>query len=128
MPKLIKAKPEFEKGTISVSDPIFHTEADLSESIKEPIKQLSSQNYSLPLAQKSRTDNSTVFRIIYLIEKVPGGAVTYKEIESQLQEELYDKAMSRESSAYLKKLHQHHAFQNNLEETIPSDFQPFVLK
>lgn len=127
--KKAKEKDGLSKSSISVSEAIYHTEADISDAIKPALKELTPGKYSKPIAQKSRTDKSTLFRILYLQEKVPGGAVTYSEIENQLQEELFDKAMSKESEAYLKKLHVHHAIPDDyIEDTIPADFQPFVIK
>lgn len=125
----IKSLNAVGKSTISVSDPLYHTESDMADLIKSTIKNMATDSISKPFAQKSRSDNSTVFRIIWLVERVPAGAVPYSEIETQLKNDLYDKAITRDSDAYLKKLRLHYAISENyIAETVANDFQPFSLK
>lgn len=117
------------KSTVGISDPIYHTEADMAEHIKTTLKDMETGAISNPIAQKSRTDKSTVFRILVLNEKVPAGAVPYSEIEIQIKNDLYDKAISKESEAYLKKLRAHYAISDDyINEMVPKDLQPFTLK
>jgi hypothetical protein len=125
----LKEKGSTLKSSASLSEPLYQTEDELNETILNAIKPLTSGNYSQPVSQKSRTDKSTVFRIVYLKEKVPGGAVPYSEIEMQLKNELYEKTIAQETDAYLKKLRQHYGINENyIQEMIPETFQPFALK
>lgn len=127
--KILKEKGAFATSSLSVSEPFYHTEKDLSDVIKHILIDMTPESYSHPAAQKSRTDKSTVFRIVYLIEKVPGGTIPYSEIENQLKDELYGAAMAKESEAYLKKLHDHYDIHvDDIEALLPADFQPFTLK
>lgn len=125
----LKEKNLLHKSVVTLSDPLYQTEEEMNESIRNALKPLDSGAFSPPLAQKSRTDKSTLFRIVYLKEKVAGGAVPYVEIEMQLKNELYEKMMAQESEAYLKRLRKHYAIpENYVKEMIPDSFQPFSLK
>jgi hypothetical protein len=115
--------------TVSITDPYFHTESDVSDVIKNQIKELEPKTFSKPFAQKSRADKTTIFRIIFLKEKVPAGVIPYSEIENQIKDSLFEKAMSQESETYLKKLRKHHAIHETyIDDMVPSDFQPFSIK
>lgn len=127
--KALKDQNTETKSAITISDPLYHTESDMAEAIKITLLDMESGTISLPLAQKSRTDKSTIFRIIVLIEKIPAGAVPYSEMENQIKNQLYDKAITRDSEAYLKKLRSHYAISDNyIAEMVPADFQPFTIK
>ncbi|MFV0339508.1 MAG: peptidylprolyl isomerase [Parachlamydiaceae bacterium] len=124
-----KEKAPHLKSSITLSEDIFQTEDELNETIKSSIATLEPGTFSRPIPQKSRTDKSTNFRIVFLKEKVAGGAVPYSEIEVQIKNQLYEKAIEQESIAYLKKLRTHYAINENyIQEMIPDTFQPFSLK
>lgn len=119
----------YDKVTLSITDPQFHTESDVTDLIKTHLQDLEPKSFSKPFAQVSRSDKTTIFRIIYLKEKVPAGQIPYGEIESQIKDSLFEKAMSSESEAYLKKLRKHYAIHETyIDDTVPPDFQPFTLK
>lgn len=129
LPKALKAANAIGKSVVSISDPLYHTQSDMAEIIKTTLSDMESGAISQPFAQKSRTDKSTVFRIIVLKEKIPAGAVPYSEIENQIKNGLYDKAITKESEAYLKKLRTHYAIQDSyISEMVPDDFKPFSIK
>lgn len=119
-----------EKDTVSISEPLYQTENEMAEGIKSALKGMQAGSISEPLIQKSRKNkNSTIYRIIVLKEIVPAGAVPYNEIETQLKNELYEKAIGQESDAYIQKLHLHYGISENyISEMVPDDFQPFLLK
>jgi hypothetical protein len=84
--------------------------------------------YSEPFSHRSRAAKATVFRILYLEDKIPGGIPSYKEMEATLKDKLLDKAYERENNIYLQKLRQHyHIGKNDLDDSIPADYKPFVL-
>lgn len=125
----VKEKTPTLKSSINLSEDMFQAENELNETIKSAISTLTPGSYSKPIPQKSRTDKSTVFRIVFLKEKIPGGAVPYSEIEMQLKNELYENAIGNESVAYLSKLRQHYAIHENyIQDMVPDSFQPFSLK
>lgn len=124
-----KEKAPHLKSSITLSEDLFQTEDELNDTIKGAISPLEPGNYSKPVAQKSRSDKSTIFRIVFLKEKVAGGSIPYSEIEVQIKNQLYEKAIEKESVAYLSKLRQHYAMNENyIQEMIPDTFQPFSIK
>lgn len=112
-------------ATITVSEAFIHKEKDLSDAFRETISNQKVGTFSEPLLQKSRATNSTLYRIFYLKNMKSGGMIPFGEIESQLKERLLDKALEKETEAYLKKLRQHFDVQTNF---INEDFEPFLLK
>lgn len=115
--------------TVTVSEEFHTKEKELSDVFKKTLLTLTPDTYSIPTAQKSRADNSTLVRIFYLKEMVPGGPIPFKELEAKIKEQLVEEAMEKESKAYLTKLRLHFDTQDNLiQELVSSDYQPFVLK
>lgn len=128
--KLKEQVPESPRQpTVTVSEEFHTNEKELSDSYKKTLEILKPDSYSLPLSQKSRSDNSTVVRIFYLKEMTPGGAIPFKELEAKIKGILVEEAMEKESTVYLTKLRQHFDTQEGqIQELINSDYQPFVLK
>lgn len=125
----LKEKGIDSTSSCTLSDALYHSEEDVAEALKTSLKELTPGSFSKPIVQKSRTDKSSMFRIIYLKEKVQAGAIPYNEIANQLKNELLDKAIAKESEAYLKKLRQHYAVPDTeTTDMIPENFQPFQLK
>lgn len=126
----IKEMPNSDPATkVTVSEDYKHEEKELPPANKEILETLQANSFSQPIAQKSRTDKSTVFRIFYLKEKTAGGAVPFNEVEDRLRQELMDKAVDDATVAYLDKLRKHyHIKENHLKEILSEDFQPFVLR
>ncbi len=130
LPKKIKDIQSLSKGTkVAISEEYRHGEKEVSEAYKEILSKLNPGEYSKPNSQKSRTDNSTVFRIFYLRELTPGGVISFNEIENQLKDKLVDIAIGEETDKYLDKLRLHFDVKESyLKEMVPDDFQPFALK
>lgn len=115
--------------TVSVSEEFHTKEKELSDSFKATLVTLTPDSYSLPLSQKSRSDNSALVRIFYLKQMMPGGVVPFSEVEVKIKEKLINEATDKESKAYLTKLREHFDVQDGLvEELVKSDYQPFVLQ
>jgi len=126
----IKKQEALSKGvSFNVSEEYRHQEKDISSAYKASLLPLDKGSYSQPIAQKSRSDKSTVFRIFYLKDKTEGGIIPFKEVENELKEFLLSQAAAKESSAYILKLRQHFDVQDShLKEMVSDDFQPFLLK
>lgn len=125
----IKQTHPFENTSINVSEEYRHTEKEMSAAYKEILEGISSQSHSKPIPQKSRTDQSTVFRVFYLDEMQKGGAPSLKEVENEIKNRLTEVSVGEETERYIKKLRQHFDVQESyLKEMISSDFQPFSLK
>lgn len=125
----IKEESPLQKSSVTISDDLFHTEEEIAETLKPILQKMSQGIYSKPFEQKSRADNSTIYRIVFLKEKIPGGKVPFNELEMQLHDELFNAALEIETEAYLKKLRHHFDVKENaISELIPEEFQPFALK
>jgi len=116
------------KTKLNVSEEFNHTEKDLAPNYKEYLSQLAANTYSQPIAQVSRKDNSTVCRIFYLKEMVPGGVVPFNEVENKLKEQLLDEVIDKETADYLKKMRRHYNVQESDLKELTGSFEPFVLK
>lgn len=126
---VLKKTPHADKTQVSVSEEFHHADKEVSESYKASLSQLQDGAYSQPIAQKSRTDKSTVFRIFYLKEHVIGGPVPFKEAEPRVKDKLIEIAMGKESEAYLNKLRKHFdVHEDDVKQLTAGDFQPFLLK
>jgi hypothetical protein len=120
----IKESSAIKTSQVTISEELKNNEKELSPAYKEALQQLTSNSYSMPSAQTSRSDKSTVFRIFYLKEYLPGGAPPFAQVQSQIKDALLEKSIIAESTAYLNKLRRHF----DVQEMVPDDFQPFVLK
>lgn len=124
---ILKASPK--PPTVTVSEEYHTNEKELSDSFKKTLVTLSPGSYSLPISQKSRSDNSTVVRIFYLNSMTPGGTVPFSEMEAKIKSQLIEEGIDRESKAYIAKMRQHFDIQQDqIDALLSSDFQPFVLK
>lgn len=125
VPAKIKELPTIGKtSNVNISEEYRHNEKEVSPAYKEILVQLGAGQYSRPSSHKSRTDNSTVFRIFYLKEMIPGGAIPYNEVENKLKDKLLGDGIVKESKAYIKRLRRHF----DVQEMITEDFQPFSIK
>lgn len=125
----LETLPSNASSKVTVSELFRHNEASLSPSYKEALLALTPGSISLPVAQKSRKDNSTIFRIFYLKEHTHAGAPLFNDVENQLRQKLLEDAIEEETTAYFDKLHKHyHVSEDSLEELITNGFEPFVIK
>jgi hypothetical protein len=128
--KKIKEESSFGKDTIiSFSEEFNHTEKDMSAAYKDIVLKLSPKQFSEAIAQKSRADQSTLFRIFYLKETQAEGVSTFSEVESTIKEKLLNNAVEKETVAYLKKLREHFDVQeSHLTDLSDEEYQPFSMK
>ena len=116
------------KGKVTVSSLIKNNEKELSSAYKQALNGMESGMYSQPFSHKSRAENTTVYRILFVNEKIPGGYPTFKEMENVLKERLLNEVADQETELYIQKLRQHyHLRESDLQEMIPPDYQPFLL-
>ncbi len=129
LPKHITTFAHWSDTTrLNISEEFKHNEKDLAANYKEILNQLQPNCFSQPVAQKSRKDSSTVCRIFYLKEKVPGGIVPFSEVENKLREKLVNDVIDQETDAYIKKLRRHFNVQESDIKDVTGNFEPFVLK
>jgi len=127
---LLKEKGILTTGVnINVSELYSHDAKEISANYKEILDSMESGTYSQPLAQRSRANSGSLFRIFYLKSKIPGGVIPFAEIENRIKESLLDAAITEETRAYLVRLRQHFDVQDSqLKEMIADNFQPFVMR
>jgi SurA N-terminal domain len=115
--------------TVSISEEFHIKEKELSDPFKQILLQLTPGSYSAPIAQKSRADNSMIYRIFYLKEMIQGGVVPFNELESKIKDRLLEEAIAKETEAYILRLRRHFDVrESELQEILSSEYQPFFLK
>lgn len=117
-----------ETTSFTISEEYIRTDKEVSEEYKTILSKLEPNSYSQPIAQKSRANNSMVFRVFYLKELIPGGAPPFQEVANKLRNSLTDKVVDAESQKYIAKLRRHFDVHGGEQSMYPEDFQPFVLK
>lgn len=110
---------------INISEIYDQNEKEVSDAYKAIFATLSTEEFSVPLVQKSR-DKSTVFRIFYMIEKDPGGEIPFAKLENEVRAQLQDVAVGAEATSYIKKLKIYYDVQEMHHSS--DDFTPFSLK
>jgi Mg/Co/Ni transporter MgtE len=117
------------KGKVTVSSLIHNNEKELSKAYQQILNSLEAGMYSQPFENKSRAEHTTVYRILYVQEKIPGGYPTFKEMEPVLKERLLNQVADQETELYLKKLREHFYIRDqDLKAMVPDNYQPFILK
>lgn len=117
------------KAKITISEEIQNNEKELSPSYKEILADMEAGMYSQPSSHKSRADNTTIYRIFYIKEQVPGGMPSFKEMENTLKEKLLNDLLDQETDLYINRLKQYfHIKESDLEAMLPKDYQPFLLQ
>lgn len=115
--------------SVTISEEFHTNEKELSDVFKKILVTLTPDSYSLPLPQKSRSDNNSISRIFYLKAMNPGGPIPYHELEPRIKAKLIDDSITAETEAYFKKQRQHFDIQEaHLKDVLNSDFQPFILQ
>ncbi len=125
---LQERKEMTRRGKVTISNPITQNELELSKDYLEVLSSLEADTYSEPFIHKSRSNQTKVCRILQVQNKIPGGLPSFKEMETTLKDKLLDETINQETDNYLKKLRQHYHIRiSDLEASLPSDYQPFLL-
>ena len=118
-----------EATTISISQEIKADEKNISASHREVLETLAVNTFSKPVPQVSRVDNSVVYRIFHLKKHSKKEVTPFEKMAERLKEELLQQAAAKENAQYIVKLRERLGYdEKNMVETLPSDFQPFVLR
>jgi hypothetical protein len=121
--------PAQKENPITVSETLTVEDKNLSESHKSVLATLAVGAYSAPIAQVSRTDKSTVYRIFHLQEHTKKKGPSFGSVCPKLTDDLLDQAVDREQAIYITKLRERFGFEHsNMQALLPPDFQPFTLK
>ncbi len=127
--KIKPADAEENPVTISLSPDLKVDEKSVAQSHKDVLKTLKPGTFSEPIPQLSRVDNSVVYRIFYLKDHAKKEVPAFSKLADQLKEELLQQAASKENMQYITKLRERLGYdEKHMLESLPSDFQPFVLR
>ena len=127
--ELKKEASEDSSVAITLSSDFKTDEKNIAKSHMEVLKSLKPGSFSPPVAQVSRTDQSTVYRIFHLKNHVKKEAPSFGKMADQLKDELLQEEAMKESSQYVAKLRSRLGYdEKTMMEEIPEDFQPFVLR
>lgn len=115
-------------AAVNVSQTFDLAEGEVAPNNLEVLKTLGVNEYSKPVIEQSRKDNTLVHRIYYLVDKKEGGAVPFAEAEKKIHAKLMDDAVDLETIAYLKKLRTHYGVSERLlKDLAEQEFRPFEL-
>jgi hypothetical protein len=102
---------------------------NLSEEHKSILTKLKNNEFSAPIAQVSRVDNTNVYRIFHLKDHQVTAPPSFYEIFEKLEMSLLNQAATQEREIYKKKLYKKFGLDENvLKQIIPDDYQPFTIK
>lgn len=118
-----------DQTTCTLSDEFTHSPKEVSEAYKTILKNLKPKTFSQPIAQKSRSSNTEVYRIFFLKEVTDGGAPPFHQVENKLKDILIENEIQKENEAYITRLRKHFkVHMDEINKYIPEDFKPFALK
>lgn len=125
----LKSKQQLgRRGKVTISNEIKNNEKEASADYKKILVTMETGKYSSPFPYKSRAERTTVYRIIYVQEKNPGGFPGFKELEPKIKQKLLTEASEKETDQYINRLRDHyHVRESDVKALLPADYQPFVL-
>lgn len=129
IPELLKEKEPLEETvSVALSADYVADEKSISKSYKDILSTLTPSTFSKPTSQINRVDKTEVFRIFYLKDHHKKELPPFEQMANQLQEELVQKAIAKETEAYITRLRERLGYDyKHMQEALPSDFQPFVM-
>lgn len=114
---------------ISLSE-LFERKGDeMAEAHREVVSHLESGCYSQPIAQTSRIDRSTVYRIFYVDAFEDPGLPPFEEMQKSLQSELFVEEATKAEQLYIAKLRRRYGVDEEyITQHIPADFVPVSMR
>lgn len=117
-----------QKTIFSISEPLHHTEKEISEMYKSALAEVKEGSYSRPQAHDVKKSKEKIYRIFYVAKHTPSGAPPFAEVEAKLIADLRNQAMETETNTYLTHLRKHfYVDEKAILSMLPEDYQPFVL-
>lgn len=114
---------------LSLSKEFVVDNKNLSEEHKSILTKLKNNEFSGPIAQVSRLDNTNVYRIFHLKSHSLTNAPSFNEVFEELETNLLNQAAQRERESYRAKLYKKFGFDDDfLKQILPDDYQPFTVK
>lgn len=114
---------------LNLSKEFIVDDKNLSEEHKSILTKLKDNEFSSPIAQISRLDNTNVYRIFHLKSHNLTEAPSFNQVFEELETSLLNQAAQREREAYRLKLYKKFGFDDDLfKQILPDDYQPFTVK
>lgn len=115
--------------SVNVSDEFSIELSKLSDQHKQALEDLKPNQFSAPIAQTSRRDNSTVWRLFYLKDKLHQEPPPFEIVSEQLKNQIMQQfAMEYAKDYFVSLRDKYHLSDADLKEMIPADYEPFALK
>ncbi len=115
--------------SINLSEEFKTDTKTISDSHKQALMSLVVNSISEPIRQLSKADQSVVYRIFHLKNHIKLPQQSFSKVANKLREELLNIAATKESALYLGKIRKKFGYDSqSIQQEIPADFQPFVLK
>ncbi len=123
--------PEIQNksASINLSKEFVVDNKNLSEEHKSILTKLTANEFSSPITQISRIDQSSVHRIFYLKSHTIKEATSFNTLYQELENQLLNEAAQRERESYKQKLYKKFGLSGDaFKQLIPEDYQPFIVK
>lgn len=121
--------PEESQVSFSLSEEYESNTKSISKNHKEVLMRMVVDSISEPIRQINRSDDQVVFRIFHLKNHEKILPLRFSQMSDKLKDELLEQAVIKESKYYVDKLRDKFGYDKRMiEENIPTDFQPFLLK
>ncbi len=120
----LKSDNPYENVTINLSNEYEKNENDVSNAHRSALATLKIDDYSQPVKQISRHDNSTVYRLFHLKSHETQEATSFPDLYDQLSSYLLHQAADKEKKVYISRLKERFGTSN----FITDEYRPFELQ
>lgn len=115
--------------SMTVSDELKNDGKTISDTHKQVLLKLVVDSISEPIRQLSKADQSIVYRIFHLKNHSKVLPPSFSQVAEKLKDDLLQVAVQNESKTYIEKLREKFGYDTrSIQDSIPSDFHPFVLQ
>ncbi len=127
--KLISETKGTPTSPVTVSGILKSDNKNISNAYRSILSSLTKNGISKPIKQVTKVGQGELYRIFRLINHTKKPTPSFRSMQDKLHDALLQTAVEKQSQEYITKLRNRYGFDaKNLEETIPSGFQPFSLK
>ncbi|MBM3192689.1 MAG: hypothetical protein FJZ59_00455 [Chlamydiae bacterium] len=114
--------------SLQISEPITISTKDLSNEIVKVLEDLPANTFSKPIAQKSKSDGSTVFRMYYLIDHKKESPPSFEQVSAKIHETLVQRYGDLQREEYFTKLRKRFLSEDLVVKNLfPPSYQPFNI-
>ncbi|MCB1213545.1 MAG: SurA N-terminal domain-containing protein [Chlamydiia bacterium] len=125
---LAKQSDHSDQTKISFSETYTQKKDEVSGEYLEALSQLKSGQFSRPIEQVSRRDNSKLYRIFIVTAFQNEGHTPFKEVESKIKGAMTEKILEHSTQEFLTGLRKKYRLEGDQAERYFSDsFSPFQL-